>query len=101
MECTVHNEKYSITRVALILNCSPATIKRWYKWAEKTGRTLEKAGLPQFTKDNRGTWIFEENQVNELFEFRKNIKRGQMADFNERYYWSKKKGEPKWQVEKN
>ena len=38
-----------------------------------------------------GTWFFTLEQVNELQNFRQNLKWGQMADFNSKYYWSKKK----------
>lgn len=90
---TVHTEQISITRVAFMLNVNPLTIKRWYKWAMNTGKTIEEVGLPQYTTDNRGTWFFNLEQVNELQNFRQNLKWGQMAEFNSKYYWSKKKGE--------
>lgn len=89
----IHSDAYSITRVALFLNCSPATIKRWYKWAEKTGRTTGEVGLPDYTTDNKGTWYFKYHQISQLQNFRKNLKWGEMSDFNAKYYWSKKKGE--------
>lgn len=92
-QLNIHNQMYSITRTALMLNCSPATIKRWYKWAEKTGRTISEVGLPTYITDTRGTWHFTLEQVSELRNFKKNIKWGQMAEFNSKYYWSKKKGE--------
>lgn len=92
-ELNIHNQMYSITRTALMLNCSPATIKRWYKWADKTGRTICEVGLPAYTTDTRGTWHFTLEQVSQLRDFKKNIKWGQMAEFNSKYYWSKKKGE--------
>lgn len=89
----IHNELLSITRVALLLNCSPATIKRWYKWAKKTGRTVSEVGLPIYVTDTKGTWYFKMEQIPELQNFRKNLKWGEMSDFNSKYYWSKKKGE--------
>ena len=89
----IHNEMLSITRAALILNCSPATIKRWYKWADKSGKAICEVGLPTYTTDSKGTWYFKLEQVTELQNFRKNLKWGQMSDFNSKYYWSKKKGE--------
>lgn len=92
-EWNIHNQKYSITRVAIILNCSPLTIKRWYKWASSTDETLKNLGLPQYTTDKRGTWYFNSEQIKQLQNFRKNLKWGQMSDFNSKYYWSKKKGE--------
>lgn len=58
-----------------------------------TGRTLKQVNLPQYTTDNRGTWYFTPEQVKQLQEFRKNLKWGEMAEFNSKYYWSKKKGE--------
>lgn len=90
---TIHNEIFSITRAALMLNCSPATIKRWYKWADKTGRTICELGLPSYVTDTRGTWYFNLNDIKQLHEFRKNLKWGQMSEFNKKYYWTKKKGE--------
>ena len=90
---TIHTEQISITRVALMLNVAPLTIKRWYKWAMKTGKTIEEVGLPKYTTDRRGTWFFTLEQINELQNFRQNLKWGTMAEFNSRYYWSKKKGE--------
>lgn len=92
-EWNIHNGMYSITRVAIMLNCSPATIKRWYKWVSKTNQTIENAGLPQYTTDKKGTWFFTLEQVKELNNFRNNLKWGQMSEFNQKYYWSKKKGE--------
>lgn len=89
----IHNDLLSITRTALMLNCSPATIKRWYKWADKSGKTICEVGLPAYTTDSKGTWYFKLEQVTELQNFRKNLKWGQMSDFNSKYYWSKKKGE--------
>lgn len=89
----IHNEILSITRTALMLNCSPATIKRWYKWADKSGKSIREVGLPAYTTDSKGTWYFKLEQVTELQNFRKNLKWGQMSDFNSKYYWSKKKGE--------
>lgn len=90
---TIHNETISITRVALMLNVNPLTIKRWYKWAMKAGKTKEEVGLPVYNTDGRGTWLFTLEQVKELQTFRKNLKWGEMAEFNSKYYWSKKKGE--------
>lgn len=92
-ELNIHNQMYSITRTALMLNCNPATIKRWYKWADKTGRTICKVGLPAYTTDTRGTWFFTYEQIKQLQEFRANLKWGEMSEFNSKYYWSKKKGE--------
>lgn len=92
-ELDIHKDKYSITRVSIILGCSPATIKRWYKWASKENQLWDKVGLPIYSKDNRGTWYFSREQVNQLINFKKNLKWGQMSDFNSKYYWSKKKGE--------
>jgi hypothetical protein len=46
--------------------------------------------LPKYTTDNRGTWYFTLEQVEELQEFRKNLKWGAMAKFNAKHYWSKK-----------
>ncbi len=89
----IHNDMLSITRTALMLNCSPATIKRWYKWADKSGKTICEVGLPAYIKDSKGTWYFKLEQILELQNFRKNLKWGQMSDFNSKYYWSKKKGE--------
>lgn len=89
----IHNDLLSITRTALMLNCSPATIKRWYKWADKSGKAIWEVGLPAYTTDSKGTWYFKLEQVTELQNFRKNLKWGQMSDFNSKYYWSKKKGE--------
>ena len=91
MRNTIHTEKLSITRVSLILNVAPLTIKRWYKWAMNTGKTIEEVGLPQYVTDNRGTWFFTPEQITELQDFRKNLKWGEMADFNSKYYWSKRK----------
>lgn len=89
----IHNDLLSITRTALMLNCSPATIKRWYKWADKSGKAICEVDLPAYTTDSKGTWYFKLEQVTELQNFRKNLKWGQMSDFNSKYYWSKKKGE--------
>lgn len=89
----IHNDLLSITRTALMLNCSPATIKRWYKWADKSGKAICEVCLPAYTTDSKGTWYFKLEQVTELQNFRKNLKWGQMSDFNSKYYWSKKKGE--------
>lgn len=89
----IHNDKYSITRVSIILNCSPATIKRWYKWASMTNELWEDIGLPIYSRDTRGTWYFTNEQVKQLINFKKNLKWGQMANFNSKYYWSKKKGD--------
>ena len=86
----VHNETLSITRTALILNCSPATIKRWYKWAEKSGRTICEVGLPDYSTDGRGTWYFKMSQIKQLQDFRINLKWGEMAEFNSKYYWGRK-----------
>lgn len=89
----IHNDMLSITRTALMLNCSPATIKRWYKWADKSGKAICEVGLPAYIKDSKGTWYFKLEQIPELQNFRKNLKWGQMSEFNSKYYWSKKKGE--------
>ena len=85
----IHNEMYSISRVALLLNCSVPTIKRWYKYARLNDEPIE---MPQYTTDNKGTWYFKHEQILELQNFRKKLKWGQMSKFNEKYYWSKKKG---------
>lgn len=90
---SIHKDMLSITRVSLILNCSPATIKRWYKWADKSGKTMFEAGLPAYTIGTKGTWYFNSEQVQQLQLFRKNLQWGQMSEFNSKYYWSKKKGE--------
>lgn len=89
----VHNDMLSITRVSLALNCSPATIKRWYRWADKMGKTICEVGLPAYIPDSRGTWYFKTSQLNDLINFRNNLKRGEMSTFHKQYYWKKKKGE--------
>lgn len=76
-----------------MLNVAPLTIKRWYKWAMNTGRTLNEVGLPEYSTDNRGTWFFTMEQINQLQQFRQSLKWGEMAEFNSQYYWSKKKGD--------
>lgn len=92
-EWNIHNEIYSITRVSIILNCSPATIKRWYRWVSKTNQTIEKVGLPKYTTNSRGTWFFTNEQIKQLQHFKQNLKWGEMSEFNSKYYWSKKKGD--------
>ena len=89
----IHNDMLSITRTSLMLNCSPATIKRWYKWVKISKRNTEEVGLPKFTTDKKGTWFFTYEQIGQLQNFRKNLKWGQMSEFNSKYYWSKKKGD--------
>ena len=89
----IHSQMYSITRVAIILNCSPITIKRWYKWASLSDEPLENLNLPQYQTDKRGTWYFNSEQIKQLQDFRKNLKWGRMSNLNSKYYWSNKKGE--------
>lgn len=90
------NDDYlSINRVAMALDISDHTIRRWYKWWEDD--TYPKPNdlfLPKYYhKDRRGTKFFKKEDVPALKEFRNKIQTthiGAMAAFNSFYQWGKR-----------
>jgi LPS sulfotransferase NodH len=74
----------TIGEVSKIVDRSAQTIKNWYKWCESKGVDFAEAGLPAFRRDidAKGTYYYEESDVQKLVEFRDSISYGQMADFN-------------------
>lgn len=83
--------KFSIARVAQILDVSTVTIKRWYRWYENPDFVKPKElALPTYTTDNRGTRFFTMEDVAVLEQFKKDLQgkyRGCMAEFNAYYQW--------------
>lgn len=82
----------SINRVAMMLDISDHTIRRWYKWWESP--EFEKpVGLylpPYYHLDRRMTKFFKIEDVGYLKEFRNKIQtthKGSMANFNAAYQW--------------
>ena len=85
---------YSISKVAILLDCNACTIKRWYKWADENNKSYAEVGLPNFTHlDNTKTKYFTETDITQLQQFRKTLKWGEMAKFNAKHHWSKNRKE--------
>lgn len=87
-------KKYSTSRASQMLDVSPDTLKRWYKWYEDSSyKKPSGLKLPDYERDGRGTKFFSKNDIKELKSFKKKLQkeyRGCMARFNARYQWGKK-----------
>lgn len=86
-------EKFSVAKVAQILDLSTATIKRWYKWYENPDyRKPPELKLPPYTLDNRRTMLFEQKDIAKLQQFHEDLQgkyKGCMAEFNAYWQWGK------------
>lgn len=85
----------SINKVAMMLDVSDHTIRRWYKWWESPEfEKPEDLFLPvYYSMDRRGTKFFREEDIGYLKEFRNKIQsthRGVMSQFNAAYSWGKR-----------
>lgn len=87
-------EYLSINKVALLLDISTATIKRWYLWWDNT--EFEKPDglyLPHYYfMDRRKTKFFKESDIPHLKKFHEDINgkyKGAMSEFNAVYSWGK------------
>ena len=81
----------SITEAGWYVGVSPITIKRWYKWWSSLDEQDKppSINLPQvFTKDKRGTWYFNNADLQILIDFRDKLPRGAMSNFNAQF-WGK------------
>lgn len=87
------NEKtISIRKVALILDMSAETIRRWYKWYDLAEDKPKDLILPEYDITTKGTKMFDEEGVKQLIEFKRLVNskyRGIMSDFNAKYQWGK------------
>lgn len=87
-------ERFTIARVAQIIDVSTQTLKRWYKWYENPD--YEKPNglkLPQYSTDNRGTKFFTMSAVQELIKIKELMStefRGCMAEYNATYQWGRR-----------
>ena len=92
---TNQSDYLSINRVAMMLDISDHTIRRWYKWYEND-QFAKAAGLylpPYYHMDRRGTKFFKVEDVPHLKEFRNKIQsthKGAMSEFNAAYQWGKR-----------
>ena len=86
------NNLISITQASGYIGISPVTIKRWYKWwdgLKECDKPLS-LNLPQVHfKDKRGTWYFRFEDLSVLRQFKQNLPRGVMADFNAKVSWGR------------
>lgn len=88
----------SINRVAMQLNISDHTIRRWYKWweSEEFEKPKDLYLPPYYHIDRRMTKYFKIEDVGYLKEFMHKIQtthRGYMSDFNAVYQWGKRGNE--------
>ena len=67
-------EKFSVAKVAQILDLSTSTIKRWYKWYENPDyQKPPELKLPSYTLDNRKTMLFEQKDIAKLQQFHEDL----------------------------
>ena len=84
----------SINKVALYLDISVATIRRWYLWWDNPEFDKpEDLFLPHYYfMDRRKTKYFKKSDLKYLEKFREDINgkyKGVMSDFNAVYSWGK------------
>ena len=81
----------SISKVALLIDTSVTTIKRWYKWYEDNKYDHYGLELPEYYHlDARKTKMFKESDVEKLSKFKEALNTthiGVMAEFNANYQW--------------
>ena len=87
-------EYVSIGKVALLLDISPHTIKRWYLWWDNVNfEKPEGLYLPHYYfMDRRKTKYFKQDDIKYLRQFQEDINgkyKGAMSDFNAVYSWGK------------
>ena len=88
----------SINRVAMMLNISDHTIRRWYKWWE-SDEFVKPSDLylpPYYHIDRRMTKYFKVEDIGHLKTFMNKIQtthKGYMSDFNAVYQWGKRGNE--------
>lgn len=87
-------ERFTIARVAQIIDVSTQTIKRWYKWYEDDDYAKpEGFKLPAYTTDSKRTKLFTMSAVQELKDIKDKMSkeyRGCMAEFNATYQWGQR-----------
>ena len=91
----LNSDYLSISRAAYMIEISPTTIKRWYKWWESDGfsHPSDLYLPPYYHKDKRRTKHFKREDIMALKEFRNKLQTthmGVMADFNAAYQWGKR-----------
>ncbi len=88
---------YSVSDIGKLLNKSNQTINKYYKFSEMTRKneiSKRRPGqviLPQCIRINNIKYWYKED-IDKIIEFSKNIKRGDMAEFNRRFSWGKERG---------
>ena len=85
------NKQYDINEVAKIINRTPTTIKRWYRWDRSNFTKPNHLKLPKvnISKHHRKmTW--DEQAIQELIIFRDNLKYGDMNVFNACWQWGER-----------
>lgn len=88
-------EVFSIQKVALVLDVSVNTLKRWYKWFEDdTYEKPKELKLPHcYYLDSKGTRYIKIQDIALLEDFGNKIQneyKGVMAEFNSKYQWGKR-----------
>ena len=87
-------ERFTTARAAQILDVSPQTLKRWYKWYhDDTYKKPEGLKLPSPVINEFGTMLFTMEQLQELHKFQEDLRtkyRGCMAEFNAVYQWGRR-----------
>lgn len=88
----------SISKVCLLTEISPQTIKRWYKfWENPEFKKPEGLYLPPYYYvDRRRTKHFKKEDIPKLVEFHEALQtthRGCMSEYNAAYQWKRKVGD--------
>lgn len=101
------NKNYlSINQVAIIIDSSVTSIKRWYKWYEdNTFDTPKDLILPKYYYlDGRKTKYFHRGDIITLQDFKEKLNtshKGIMAEYNANYQWGVRGKEIKERKEQN
>ena len=80
------NKLIKLSDAAKLIDRTPFTVKRWYKWVEQIGEENSPAPLPDLIRiGKRGDRYILEEELPMLIEFRNQIaiQAGIMADFNQ------------------
>lgn len=90
-EMQERDELISLSQAALHLEISIYTLNNWYKWYN-SGLNKTNLILPEIIREGgpRGKRCIKKSEMPLLLEFKKNLKRGDMAEFSAAFLWGKR-----------
>lgn len=84
---------YTKKEVAEILGVSPQTIQLYFKWSKEREEKGEARFIPAPKRLENGYKVWNDEQIEQIREFRESIERGDLADYSKQQWYHNKKAE--------